>query len=338
MPRRGSGRCVPRSNGATTCSRPTSSGLFARLSVFAGGCTLEAAATVCGADLDTLQSLVDKSLVRHTEERFWMLETIREFALERLEETGGAEVLRERYSAVLPRACGAGRPRAAGPELVDLVRPDRSGARQHPRRPRRRARARTHRRRTSDLRCDQAFLVDAWLLERGPSLARVGACSRRGERPTASLRAALGRRSACHLAGGRRAGQRRGGGDARPCRGGRSQRAGAMHMAGMAAGARDDLGSGGRALRGVGTACARARRLRASLTIAVNNLGTIASYRGDYERALELFEESPGDQPRAATIATSLRSRSLNLGTTTLDARRRRARARAAARRSGGGA
>src|SRR4051812_12431230 len=61
--------------------------LFARLSVFAGGCTLEAAAPVGGAALDTLQSLVDKSLVRHTEERFWMLETIREFALERVEET-----------------------------------------------------------------------------------------------------------------------------------------------------------------------------------------------------------------------------------------------------------
>ena len=44
----------------------------------------------------SLQSLVDKSLVRHTDERFWMLETIREFALERLEETGGADVLRER--------------------------------------------------------------------------------------------------------------------------------------------------------------------------------------------------------------------------------------------------
>ena len=63
-------------------------GPFARLSVFAGGCTLEAAVTVCGADVDTLQSLVDKSLVRHTEERFWMLETIREFALERVEQAG----------------------------------------------------------------------------------------------------------------------------------------------------------------------------------------------------------------------------------------------------------
>ena len=41
--------------------------LFARLSVFAGGCTLEAAEEVCDADLDTLQSLVEKSLLRFNE-------------------------------------------------------------------------------------------------------------------------------------------------------------------------------------------------------------------------------------------------------------------------------
>jgi predicted ATPase len=63
-------------------------GLFARLSVFAGGCTLDAAATVCGADVDTLQSLVDKSLVRHTAGRYWMLATVREYANERLEVSG----------------------------------------------------------------------------------------------------------------------------------------------------------------------------------------------------------------------------------------------------------
>jgi predicted ATPase len=60
--------------------------LFARLSVFAGGCTLEAAETVADADLDTLQSLVEKSLVRFTEGRYWMLETIRVYAGERLGE------------------------------------------------------------------------------------------------------------------------------------------------------------------------------------------------------------------------------------------------------------
>jgi len=63
--------------------------LFARLAVFAGGCTLEAAEGVCEADIDVLQSLVDKSLVRVREgERFWMLETIREYAIEKLERTG----------------------------------------------------------------------------------------------------------------------------------------------------------------------------------------------------------------------------------------------------------
>ncbi len=59
--------------------------LFRRLSVFAGGCTLEAAEEVTGADLDTLQSLVEKSLLRFSNERYWMLETIRDYAAERLD-------------------------------------------------------------------------------------------------------------------------------------------------------------------------------------------------------------------------------------------------------------
>ena len=63
--------------------------LFARLSVFAGGCTLEAAEDVTDADLDTLQSLVEKSLVRFSNERYWMLETIREYAADLL--AGGAD-------------------------------------------------------------------------------------------------------------------------------------------------------------------------------------------------------------------------------------------------------
>jgi len=72
--------------------------LFARISVFAGGCTLEAAETVADADLDTLQSLVDKSLVRHTEERFWMLESIRSYAAERLGEADDRDSVRGRHA------------------------------------------------------------------------------------------------------------------------------------------------------------------------------------------------------------------------------------------------
>nr|MDQ2981459.1 tetratricopeptide repeat protein [Actinomycetota bacterium] len=77
---------------------PEEQHFFARLAVFLGGCTLEAAEEIAGADLGTLQSLVEKSLVRHTGERFWMLETIREYALERLEESAEAETLRKRHA------------------------------------------------------------------------------------------------------------------------------------------------------------------------------------------------------------------------------------------------
>jgi predicted ATPase len=58
--------------------------LFVRLAVFRGGWTLVAAEAVAGADVDTLQSLVDKSFARRTGDRYWMLETIREFAAERI--------------------------------------------------------------------------------------------------------------------------------------------------------------------------------------------------------------------------------------------------------------
>ncbi len=72
--------------------------LFARLAVFRGGCTLEAAEAVATARIDILQSLIDKSLVRLTEERFWMLETIGEFAAEMLRGSGEDAELRDRHA------------------------------------------------------------------------------------------------------------------------------------------------------------------------------------------------------------------------------------------------
>ena len=71
--------------------------LFARLAVFPASFTLEAAETICEADLDTLTSLVEKSLARQAEGRFAMLETIREYAGEWFELSGEADQIRRRH-------------------------------------------------------------------------------------------------------------------------------------------------------------------------------------------------------------------------------------------------
>jgi len=84
--------------------------LFARLGVFVGGCTLGAAEAVCSADdyspmdvVDGIAALLDKSLLQRAEgadgqSRFTMLETIHEYALERLEASGEAERLRQQHA------------------------------------------------------------------------------------------------------------------------------------------------------------------------------------------------------------------------------------------------
>lgn len=92
--------------------------LFRRLSVFAGGCTLEAAEEVCDADLDPLQSLVDKSLARHTDDRYWMLETIREFAAERLGDAGEAAELRQRHADWVLKLAEQAESGMEGPEAL----------------------------------------------------------------------------------------------------------------------------------------------------------------------------------------------------------------------------
>ena len=105
--------------------------LFGCLSVFAGATDLgsvEAICTVPGMDvLDGLSSLVDKSLVRRRdtpdgETRYRMLETIREFAAERLDEAGRTAELRGRHAAHFLSRVQAAAAAAAGGDRVTLDR------------------------------------------------------------------------------------------------------------------------------------------------------------------------------------------------------------------------
>jgi predicted ATPase/class 3 adenylate cyclase len=72
---------------------------FSQLSVFAGSFPLQAAEEVCDAELDVLASLVDYSLVKPVgEDRFLMLETIREYAREQLDASGRSDEVRQRHA------------------------------------------------------------------------------------------------------------------------------------------------------------------------------------------------------------------------------------------------
>jgi len=100
--------------------------LFAHLSVFAGGWTRQAAEQVCGEGLrvqvlDGLQSLVEHSLVQRVtsggdELRFDMLETIREYARERLDATGVAADLARRHARYFLQLAQDAEPNLTGPQ------------------------------------------------------------------------------------------------------------------------------------------------------------------------------------------------------------------------------
>ena len=104
---------------------PAAQALFRRLAVFAGGCTLEAAVAVAdpGAAVDVSQGLaclIDASLLRREEAdgqpRYGMLETVREFALERLAACGEGAGAHHRHLAHFVTLAEAAEARLRGPE------------------------------------------------------------------------------------------------------------------------------------------------------------------------------------------------------------------------------
>jgi predicted ATPase len=104
--------------------------LFRRLSIFVGGCTLEAVEAVCRTlgdqaeqILDGVASLIDKSLLRQEEQeegevRFWMLQTIREYGLERLESEGELEATRQAHATYYLTLAEEAEPEVRGPQQV----------------------------------------------------------------------------------------------------------------------------------------------------------------------------------------------------------------------------
>jgi predicted ATPase/class 3 adenylate cyclase len=295
--------------------------LFARLSVFAGGCTLEAAETVCAAELDVLQSLGDKSLVRRSGERFWMLETIREFALERLEESGGGEELRHRHSAYFLELGELAKPELharSSPIWFDRLQAEHDNIRAVL------GDALEHGRADVALRLGSAvwlFWVTRgywsegrrWLesalaagTESNPHL-RVDALWGAGllavwqgdlERDQAAADELLALAAATDSTRARAIG---------------------VHLAGLVAGTRGDWDHAAQ-LHAESARLARELGDSWLLSIAVNNLGNVALNRGEYERALELFEESLAigrerqDQDRLARAFSNLGFTTLMLG------------------------
>jgi predicted ATPase/Tfp pilus assembly protein PilF len=104
--------------------------LFARLAVFVGGCSLEAAEAVCaegGLDtLESLASLVDKSLLRPAgpggEGRFLMLESVHEYALEKLQEGGREADIRRRHAVFFLELVEAAEPYLMAAQQSDWLK------------------------------------------------------------------------------------------------------------------------------------------------------------------------------------------------------------------------
>jgi predicted ATPase len=105
-----------------TLLEPSEQQLFARLGVFTGGFDLEAAEAIGGSNvLKALEVLVEQSLVRLDGDRFFMLETIRERALELLLENGDTEALREQHAQYFLALCQHAETEIYGPNQTAWI-------------------------------------------------------------------------------------------------------------------------------------------------------------------------------------------------------------------------
>jgi predicted ATPase/DNA-binding SARP family transcriptional activator len=262
---------------------PQEQTLFARLAVFAGGCTVGAAAAVCDAGRRQIASLVAKSLLyEHLGGtggvRYSMLDTVREYAFERLEASGELDAVRGRHAdhfAALAEASGGA---SSAPEDAALIEEEHDNLRA--------AIDWSHEAGPVDLELRLvAALAIFWAvrdhLQEG--LARVGAALRRGSEGPALLRAKA-------LEGGSRL----------------ALRMGDYEQAEL--------------LAAESLAIYRSLDDEAGIASALSRLGAAVSSRGDVARAIALDEESAaryrelGDERGLAVVLSNLGYRLLVQG------------------------
>jgi predicted ATPase/DNA-binding SARP family transcriptional activator len=97
---------------------PDSRSAFAALAVFPGDCTIEAAEAITGASLQALAALQAKSLMARRGERLGMLETVRDYAAERLAERADADKIRSRHAHYFLTLAEDGEAGLDGPDWV----------------------------------------------------------------------------------------------------------------------------------------------------------------------------------------------------------------------------
>ncbi len=107
---------------------PAEQSALAQLTVFAGSWDAGAAESVCAAGLERLQSLVEQNLVRFRTGRFFMLETIREFALERLRDRGEEDASRLRHAEYFVERAEQAAPGIGRPHVQHLAALEADGA------------------------------------------------------------------------------------------------------------------------------------------------------------------------------------------------------------------
>ena len=236
--------------------------LFARLAVFVGGCTLNAAEAVCHISgdvsdvLDRLGSLVDKSLVQRLGEdarcRFWMLETIAELAAEKLEESGAGEALRRRHAEYFLELSEKVEPELDGPQQavwLDRLEAERDNVR---------AALEWALRENTEL---AARLCSAlWLYWYDHGYIREG---RRW------MESAVARSQSLPV----------------------SVRIKLLNTTGDLAWSQADYGRAAQLLEEA-LGLAREGGSRRDMTLSLNHLGNVAIYKGEYERAIRLLDES----------------------------------------------